>query len=162
MDLFAGARRARQGPDAASTKAECYRMRELCPNQSISLCTFHPARSPSRHAARASHFRHSPTPFFPFFLHLAGTRGKATGAVLGVLVAVSEVDVRRTAQRLLLCVFKHAECPRSGKERRGLPPLLEVVGGARGVEADGGGAGAGAAAIPGPSPESCPSWRWQG
>ena len=53
-------------------------------------------------------------------------------------------------ERLLLHVLKHAEGPRSGKERRGLPPLLMVVGGARGMETDGGGAGAGAAAILGP------------
>jgi hypothetical protein len=47
-------------------------------------------------------------------------------------------------------ILKHAEGPRSGKDHRVLPPLLTGVGGARGVEADGGGASAGAAAISGP------------
>ena len=45
----------------------------------------------------------------------------------------------------MLRVLKHAEGPRSGKERHGLPA---AVGGTRGVKANGGGAGASAVAIP--------------
>jgi hypothetical protein len=158
--LFTGARRTRQSPDAASTDVECPHTREPCPNQSISLRTLHcrllhPVRSPaaarltSPTAALVRIPRHSPNPSFSFFPHLAGARGKATRAVLGVLFAVTEVDARRTAPR---CTTPPAPQTREGSPLRERAPRPPSSAHGRGRCAWRGGrcAGEGAAAIPGP------------
>ena len=91
-------------------------------NQSISLRTLHsrllhPAPSPATARlapptpARIPIPRHSPTPSFTFFPHLAGARGKATGVVLEVLHAISKVDARHAA-------LHNGSCSASSNTRR--------------------------------------------
>jgi hypothetical protein len=129
-------------------------------SQSIRFRTLHRRRlhpAPSPGAARLAPPtpapvlipRHSPTPSFTFFPHLADTRGKATGAVLRVLLAVAEVDTCRAAPRNTSYTAS-SNTRRVPASRKSAATSLLCLWPWEARVADDGGASAGAAAIPGP------------
>ena len=142
-------------------------MREPCPNQSISLrilhrCLLHPGRSLT--AARLAPPPPLPYPFLPILSASRRCTGKAMGAVLGVFLAVPEVDARRATPRNTSCSAssnvrsvpaprKSAAasllCSRLWEAHVAWRPMAVVSAQAPQL-------------FQGPSPGLWPSWRWQG